>query len=468
MPIRIDKKLPAVEILRTENIFVMDDQRAAHQDIRPLKILILNLMPQKMVTEAQLLRHLANTPLQLDIDFLYMESHQSKTTRSEHMETFYKTFSEIKDEYFDGLIITGAPVEHLPFEEVDYWEEFTQVIDWSNTHVYSTLHICWGAQAALYYRYGVDKHQMAQKLSGIYPQDVLKEGHFLLRGFDDLYVSPHSRHTEILKEDILNKTNLEILANFWINVAEQDDSVFSDKVLKKLSILNYAPNGMWAYLTSVYFMQNKDDIGNLDNDAFNEFLDKIIAFIWTYAIMRPGVNALRTPVYPEMINVVNNKQVTFDDYKFDEDSVRTALESYQFTNGRPITKSMLAWWMYTNDKQDLLLLDTKLEIEHIYSRKRQENENGLADKWSLESLGNKALLEKAINIRASDYRFIDKLKYYKGFVTDKGKVREGTKNMELIELLTNSNDFMEADIIARKDLIISKFIDYLQENDLLL
>ena len=213
MPIRIDKKLPAVEILRTENIFVMDDQRAAHQDIRPLKILILNLMPQKMVTETQLLRHLANTPLQLDIDFLYMESHQSKTTRSEHMETFYKTFSEVQDQYFDGLIITGAPVEHLPFEEVDYWEEFTQVIDWSKTHVFSTLHICWGAQAGLYYRYGVDKHQMAQKLSGIYPQDVLKEGHLLLRGFDDLYVSPHSRHTEILKEDIVNKTNLEILAS---------------------------------------------------------------------------------------------------------------------------------------------------------------------------------------------------------------------------------------------------------------
>ena len=213
MPIRIDKKLPAVEILRTENIFVMDDQRAAHQDIRPLKILILNLMPLKMVTETQLLRHLANTPLQLDIEFLYMESHQSKTTRSEHMKTFYKTFSEVQDQYFDGLIITGAPVEHLPFEEVDYWEEFTKVIDWSKTHVFSTLYICWGAQAGLYYRYGVDKYQMDQKLSGIYPQDVLKEGHLLLRGFDDLYVSPHSRHTEVHKEDILNKTNLEILAS---------------------------------------------------------------------------------------------------------------------------------------------------------------------------------------------------------------------------------------------------------------
>ena len=184
MPIRIDKKLPAVEILRTENIFVMDDQRAAHQDIRPLKILILNLMPQKMVTETQLLRHLANTPLQLDIDFLYMESHRSKTTRSEHMETFYKTFPEVKDEYFDGMIITGAPVEHLPFEEVDYWEEFSQVLEWSKTHVYSTLHICWGAQAGLYLRYGVEKYQMDSKLSGIYPQDTLKEGHLLFRGFD--------------------------------------------------------------------------------------------------------------------------------------------------------------------------------------------------------------------------------------------------------------------------------------------
>ena len=212
MPIRIEKKLPAVEILRTENIFVMDDQRAAHQDIRPLKILILNLMPQKIVTETQLLRHLANTPLQLDIDFLYMETHRSKTTRAEHMETFYKTFSEVKNDFFDGMIITGAPVEHLPFEEVDYWEEFKQVIEWSKTHVFSTLHICWGAQAGLYARYGVEKYQMEQKLSGIYPQDTLKEGHLLFRGFDDSYVAPHSRHTEIYKEEILGKTNLEILS----------------------------------------------------------------------------------------------------------------------------------------------------------------------------------------------------------------------------------------------------------------
>ena len=271
----------------------------------------------------------------------------------------------------------------------------------------------------------------------------------------------------LLKKDE-TLTNLEVLASFWVNVAEQDDSVFSDKVLKNLSVLNYAPNGMWAYLTSVYFMQNKDSNGMLEDKSFGEFLDKIIAFIWAYAIMRPGVNALRTPVYPELINIVNNQQVSFNDYKFDESDVKLALENYLFTNGRPITKSMLAWWMYTNDKQDLFLLDTKVEIEHIYAKKRQENENGLTDKRNLESLGNKALLEKSINIRASDYRFIDKLKYYKGFVTDKGKVREGTKNKELFDLSSNSNDFKETDIIERKNLIISTFIDYLRRNDLLL
>lgn len=212
MPIKIDKKLPAVDILRSENIFVMDDERAEHQDIRPLNILILNLMPQKTVTETQLLRHLANTPLQLRIEFLYMTSHTFKTTHADYMETFYKTFDEIKGRYFDGLIVTGAPVEHLPFEAVDYWEEFRQVIDWSKSHVYSTLHICWGAQAALYARYGIAKHQMKRKLSGIYSQSISEKPNLLFRGFDDEYAAPHSRYTEVRKEDILNKSNLEILA----------------------------------------------------------------------------------------------------------------------------------------------------------------------------------------------------------------------------------------------------------------
>lgn len=212
MPIKIDKKLPAVDILRSENIFVMDDERAEHQDIRPLNILILNLMPQKTVTETQLLRHLANTPLQLRIEFLYMTSHTFKPTHADYMETFYKTFDEIKGRYFDGLIVTGAPVEHLPFEAVDYWEEFRQVIDWSKSHVYSTLHIYWGAQVALYVRYGIAKHQMNRKLSGIYSQSTPEKPNLLFRGFDDEYAAPHSRYTEVRKEDILNKSNLEILA----------------------------------------------------------------------------------------------------------------------------------------------------------------------------------------------------------------------------------------------------------------
>ena len=212
MPIKIDKKLPAVDILRSENIFVMDDERAEHQDIRPLNILILNLMPQKTVTETQLLRHLANTPLQLRIEFLYMTSHTFKTMHANYMEAFYKTFDEIKGRYFDGLIVTGAPVEHLPFEAVDYWEEFRQVIDWSKSHVYSTLHICWGAQAALYVRYGIAKHQMNRKLSGIYSQSTPEKPNLLFYGFDDEYAAPHSRYTEVRKEDILNKSNLEILA----------------------------------------------------------------------------------------------------------------------------------------------------------------------------------------------------------------------------------------------------------------
>ena len=213
MPIKIEKSLPAVDILRTENIFVMDDSRAQHQDIRPLNILILNLMPQKIVTETQLLRLLANTPLQLEVEFLYMASHRSKNTHEGHMEQFYKTFDQVKDKFFDGLIITGAPVENLPFEEVDYWQELKKVLDWSKEHVYSTLHICWGAQAGLYARYGVEKHSMPEKLSGVYQQEVVKTDSPLMRGFDDLFSAPHSRYTEVLEEELAIVPQLEVLAS---------------------------------------------------------------------------------------------------------------------------------------------------------------------------------------------------------------------------------------------------------------
>lgn len=212
MPIKLDKELPALDILRSENVFIMDNNRAYHQDIRPLEFLIVNLMPMKEATETQLLRLLANTPLQINVDFLYTTSHEVKHTTIEHLENFYKTFQDIKDKHYDGLIITGAPVETLAFEEVDYWQELCQIFDWSKTHVYSTLYLCWGAQAGLYYRYGIDKIRRQYKLSGIFSQQVEKPLNPLVRGFDDAFSSPHSRHTEIRREAIEAIENLDIIA----------------------------------------------------------------------------------------------------------------------------------------------------------------------------------------------------------------------------------------------------------------
>lgn len=212
MPIKLDKELPALDILRSENVFIMDNKRARQQDIRPMEFLIVNLMPTKEVTETQLLRLLANTPLQANIDFLYMTSHESKNTTTKHLKTFYKTFNDIKEKYYDGLIVTGAPVEILPFEEVDYWEELCQIFDWSKSHVYSTLYLCWGAQAGLYYKYGIDKTLMPNKLSGIFSQNVEQPINPIVRGFDDSFVSPHSRYTEVLRQDVETVGNLDIIA----------------------------------------------------------------------------------------------------------------------------------------------------------------------------------------------------------------------------------------------------------------
>lgn len=260
--------------------------------------------------------------------------------------------------------------------------------------------------------------------------------------------------------------NLEKLAQFWKSVLSQDDMIFSDRILRRLAVLNYAPNGMWTYLVSVYFMQYKDENNLLEERTFYEFLNKITAFIWTYAFMRPGVNALRSPAYPEMIEIVNGREVDFAEYRFDAHAVRNVIENYVFTNGRPITKSMLAWWAYNDERQQLIPLDVTLEIEHVFSRKRQENERSLIDKNSLESLGNKILLEKSINIRASDYRFSDKKKYYNGFTNDKGKYKEGSRNVELVMMAKQKDDFCENDIVARKKAIIDAFIEYLRQNKL--
>ena len=202
MPVKVNSQLPAVKILEADNIFVMDEARAAQQDIRTLKILVVNLMPRKMVTETQLLALLSNTPLQINVDFLHMMTHQSKNITQNHLDTLYKCFNDIKSDYYDGMIVTGAPVENLDFEAVDYWDELHQVLDWSRTHVYSTLHICWGAQAGLYARYGIPKHPLAQKLWGVYHQTVENPKHVLFRGFDDDFVAPHSRSTETYASEL--------------------------------------------------------------------------------------------------------------------------------------------------------------------------------------------------------------------------------------------------------------------------
>ncbi|MDD3192916.1 MAG: homoserine O-succinyltransferase [Oscillospiraceae bacterium] len=213
MPICIPNALPAAQILESENVFVMNEDRASHQDIRPLKIGILNLMPTKIVTETQLLRLLSNTPLQVDIELVQTATHVSKNTSAEHLLKFYKTFDEICDERFDGFIITGAPVEQMAFEEVDYWPELCALMEWTKTHVYSTLHICWGAQAALYYHHGIGKYPLAQKMFGVFAHQTLVPQHPLVRGFDELFYAPHSRHTTVRTEDILACPHLKLLAS---------------------------------------------------------------------------------------------------------------------------------------------------------------------------------------------------------------------------------------------------------------
>ena len=212
MPIKIPNELPATKVLNDENIFVITETRALTQDIRPLQLLILNLMPTKIVTETQLARLLGNTPLQVEMELLKTSTHKSKNTSEEHMISFYKTFDEIKHRNFDGMIITGAPVEHMEFEEVEYWDELCRIMEWSKSHVTSTFHICWGAQAGLYYHYGIQKHQLDKKLFGVFEHTVDRKSSMLFRGFDDTFMVPHSRHTTVLKEDIEKVPELKILA----------------------------------------------------------------------------------------------------------------------------------------------------------------------------------------------------------------------------------------------------------------
>ena len=212
MPIRIPDALPARETLEGENIFVMTEYRAMHQDIRPLRVVLLNLMPTKIATETQIMRKLSNTPLQVEITLLHMSSHDSKTTSAEHLESFYRTFDDIRFDHFDGMIITGAPVEQLNFEDVDYWPELCEIMRWTRTHVHSTLHICWGAQAGIYFHYGIPKYDLSEKLSGVFMHKQVKLTSPIVRGFDDVFAAPHSRYTEVRAEDIEANPKLELIA----------------------------------------------------------------------------------------------------------------------------------------------------------------------------------------------------------------------------------------------------------------
>lgn len=269
---------------------------------------------------------------------------------------------------------------------------------------------------------------------------------------------------ELLRKDETLE-NLMDLAYFWNDVADQDNERFSEDVLKKLFVLNYAPNSMWTYFVSVYYLHNRNNKGELDNNLFNVFLQKTIAFIWAHAVYMPGVNALRTPIYTEMVNIVNNRPVEFLDRKFDLIQLKSMFENYEFNNNRPITKSMLAWWAYQDIEQPLLSIETSYDIEHIYAKNRNEKERSLSNVKNIEKLGNKSLLEKRINIRASDYRFEDKKKYYKGFITQRGKIKEPTAIISL-KKIAQQNDFVETDIINRNNCIINGFLDFLKDNNL--
>ena len=231
MPIKVQAELPAKEILERENIFVMDENRAVHQDIRPIKILILNLMPLKEETELQLLRSLSNTPLQVDVTFMVMSSHESKNTSTSHLNKFYVVFDQIKDQKFDGMIITGAPVENMEFEEVDYWEEMVKIMDWSDRNVTSTIYLCWAAQAGLYHHYGLQKKKLPHKMFGLFWHKVFNRKIPLVRGFDDVFLAPHSRHTEVPIEDIRACGKITILAEseeagFFLGMAKEGRQIF--------------------------------------------------------------------------------------------------------------------------------------------------------------------------------------------------------------------------------------------------
>ena len=272
MPIKIQKELPAYKVLSDENIFVMNDRRAENQNIRPLKIAIVNLMPKKIQAENQILRYLSNTPLQVEITLVNTKTYESQNTPKEHLNKFYTHFDEIKNEKFDGLVITGAPVEKMGFEEVAYWKELEDIMKWSNTNVYSTLHICWGAQAGLYYHYGIPKYQLENKMFGVFTHKVLDEKAEITRGLDDSFFAPHSRYTEVRREDIENVKDVEILsesdkAGVFIVSSRDNRKVFIighleyDKETLKEEYFRDKEKGIPINIPENYFIDDNPELG---------------------------------------------------------------------------------------------------------------------------------------------------------------------------------------------------------------
>jgi hypothetical protein len=258
--------------------------------------------------------------------------------------------------------------------------------------------------------------------------------------------------------------DLESLLGFWQRVEARDG--FSDAANRRFAILRFAPNGMWYYLLSVWFLARLNEDDSLDDAELVRLLDLTIAFVWAYAIERPGVNSLRTPMFPEMVNIVRGGEITFSNFHFDRDDITSRIRAFQFTNQRGITRSMLAWWAYHDPAQELWDNDTVLEVEHIYARKRVDFEP-LRNKANLEALGNKALLEKRVNIRAADYRFVDKRKYYEGYKDGNGRMRRGTMNAELLGIVHTKENFTEDDIVTRTNTIIESFVDFMDANGLI-
>lgn len=277
----------------------------------------------------------------------------------------------------------------------------------------------------------------------------------------------YEKDNYILLKNDTTFANLEDLASFWNDVFSQNEDRFSQRVLRALYVLCYAPNSMWGYILSVYYMKNRQADGSLDEADLFTFLNKITAFTWAYAVTNPGVNSLRTPMYAEMINIIDGNPVEFEKFKFDKASLSTSFGNYEFRNTRPITKSILTWWALSDDAQELPSLETAFEIEHIYAKNRCDKEKSLSDPKKIESLGNKAILEKRINIRASDYRFIDKKKYYDGYENSYGVSKEGTINHELRSMSAEMMDFIETNIDARKEKILESFYKYIENNGLM-